>query len=270
MIIESAAKTDVGKKRDSNEDSFLVDSALRSFIVADGMGGHQAGEVASRLVVETMGASLKRYLDDGGELESDAVDDSLSREANILLASIREANTTVFEDAQGALNRRGMGSTVACVLCTDYTIISANVGDSPIYLVRDGNISPLSKTHTVEAELSAIDPQKAMHIDRRYQSMLTRAVGTEEVVWPDVYETQFFDNDSIVICSDGLSNKVTSDEMLDIVMNNSPEEACRLFVGLANGRGGEDNITVIVLKLIKRADRASRLLKFITNLFTRG
>ncbi len=269
MIIESAAKTDVGKKRDTNEDSYFVDPDLRSFIVADGMGGHQAGEVASRLVVETMGASLKHYLNDGGQLESDVVDEALSLEANMLLASIREANKAVYQDAQESLNRRGMGSTVACVLCTDYTIISANVGDSPIYLVRDGEIAPLSKTHTVEAELSAIDPQKALHIDRRYQSMLTRAVGTEEVVWPDVFETQFFDNDIIVICSDGLSNKVTSDEMLDIVENNSPEEACRLFVGLANGRGGEDNITVIVLKLIKREHRMSRLLRFITNLFTR-
>ncbi len=231
------------------------------------MGGHLAGEVASSLVVETMGAALKRYLKEGAQLVPSESDDSLSTEANILLTSIREANAAVYNDAQTSLNRRGMGSTVACVLCTDYTIISANVGDSPIYLIRDGRIAPLSKMHTVEAELSVIDPEKALHIDRRYQSMLTRAVGTEEVVWPDVYETQFFDDDCIVICSDGLSNKVTSDEMLDIVMSNSPEEACRLFVGLANGRGGEDNITVIVLRLRKQDQRFSGLTRFFGKLF---
>lgn len=250
MRIESAGLTDVGKKREGNEDSLLIDNALGFYAVADGMGGHKAGEVASRMVVETLKEHMSMFC--SGQEAPALADNSLSSEALRVLAGIQAANWNIHSLASSSDEHRGMGSTVAAVYCTPITLIAANVGDSPIYLIRDGEIKPLSVTHTVEAELSQMSAEKFNKISPRYHHMLTRAVGIEEDVYPDVCEAPFFDQDLIIICSDGLSNKVTPQEMRDIALSNPPEEACRLFVGLANGRGGEDNITVIVLKLHKK------------------
>lgn len=265
MRIESAGLTDVGKKREGNEDSFLLDNALGFYVVADGMGGHKAGEVASLIVIET----LKEHMDlfCSGQETPSLSDSSLSEEALRVLAGIQAANLNVHSLATSSEEHRGMGSTVAVVYCTPFTIIAANVGDSPIFLVRDKTIKSLSVTHTVEAELSQISAEKLNKVAPRYHHMLTRAVGIEQDVYPDVCEAPFFDGDIVLLCSDGLSNKVTPAEMLDIALHNDPAEACRIFVGLANGRGGEDNITVIVLKLRKKSGDESHASRILTRFF---
>ena len=144
-----------------------------------------------------------------------------------------------------------MGTTVSAVYFTDETLMAANVGDSPIYLVHDGSIELLSVPHTVMAEQAALDPNGAQRLGRQFRHMLTRAIGIEETVKPDICEIQCLRGDILVISSDGLSDKVSSEEILTVVNKEQPHTACRLLVDLANERGGDDNVTIIVLKIKK-------------------
>ena len=248
-VIESAGITDVGRKRTGNEDSLFLDNDARLYIVADGMGGHQAGEVASKLVVNTIWDYMKRFNgnDDVEELED--TDETLSREANRLLSSIHLANKGVYNAALGNDSYRGMGSTVSLVSFANEALIAANVGDSPIYLVHNGSIELLSVTHNVITELMEVDPEAAEQIGEQYRHMLTRGMGIEETVNPAISEIQYFKGDILIISSDGLSDKVSPDEILEVVSKERPDRACRILVDLANERGGDDNITVIVLKI---------------------
>lgn len=249
VVIESAGITDVGKKRTGNEDSMYLDDDLKLYIVADGMGGHQAGEVASELVIETIRDYMRRFQGEGDVEELEDFDEALSKEANRLLSSIHLANRGVHEVAQSNENYHGMGSTISAAFFVNDTLIVANVGDSPIYLVHDGGIELLSVTHNVISEQMAINPEAAKHLDKRFRHMLTRAMGINETVEPDICEIQYFDGDILTISSDGLSDKVSPEEILDIVKRERPEKACQTLVNLANERGGDDNITVIVLKI---------------------
>ena len=251
VVVESAGITDVGRKRRGNEDAFLLDDDLKLYVVADGMGGHQAGEVASRLVVETIRDHMKRFEEDD---DVDAVgdyDEILSNGANQLLSCIRMANQGVHQASHSNELYRGMGTTVSAVYITDETLMAANVGDSPIYLVHDGSIELLSVPHTVVAEQAALHPDGAEWLGGQFRHMLTRAIGIEETVRPDICEIQCFRGDILIISSDGLSDKVSPEEILGVVSKEEPERACRLLVDMANERGGDDNVTIIVLKIKK-------------------
>ena len=144
---------------------------------------------------------------------------------------------------------RGMGSTVSAVYFTDSTLIAANVGDSPIYLVRDGKIKLLSVPHTLVAEQAAYLTENTEKLGLEFRHVLTRAVGTEKSVTADIYEIQCFKDDILVISSDGLSDKASPEEILELADNDGPETACQKLVKLANDRGGDDNVTVIVIKI---------------------
>ncbi|MDX2502556.1 MAG: protein phosphatase 2C domain-containing protein [Deltaproteobacteria bacterium] len=249
IVIESAGITDRGKKRQGNEDSLFVEDSLGLYVVADGMGGHQAGEVASRLVVDTIGDYIKNRresADNGNPINGD---ETLSPEANRLMSGIHLSNKAVHEAARSNSSYRGMGSTVSAVYFTDGTFIAANVGDSPIYLIRDGRINLLSVPHTVLAEQTALDPENAARLGKEFRHVLTRAMGTEESVIADIYEIQCFKDDILVISSDGLSDKASPEEIQQLVDGNGSDAACRRLVDLANHRGGDDNITAIVLKV---------------------
>lgn len=249
ILIESAGITDRGKKRQGNEDSLFLEDSLGLYVVADGMGGHLAGEVASKLVVDTIGEYIKtsqQNVEDENPLNRNQ---TLSREANRLLSGIQLSNKVVHETARSNSSYRGMGSTVAAVYFTDGTFIAANVGDSPIFLIRDGKIKLLSVPHTVIAEQAALDPQNAERLGMEFRHVLTRAMGTEDSVNADIYEIQCFKDDILVISSDGLSDKASPEEIQQLVDGNGSDAACRRLVDLANDRGGDDNITAIVLKV---------------------
>ena len=248
IFIESAGITDVGRKRKGNEDSLLLDDDLGLYIVADGMGGRLAGEVASKLVVDTIREYMKRFKEDEEVEELIDSDETLSNEANRLLSGINLASREVYQISKNNESYRGMGSTVSVVYFIDETFIVANVGDSPIYLLRDGRIELLSVTHNVMAEQAAINPEMIEQLGERFKHMLTRAMGVEETVKADICEIQYFNGDILTIASDGLSDKVSADEILDVVKNERPAKACQTLVDLANERGGDDNITVNVLK----------------------
>ncbi len=249
VVIESKGISDVGRKRKNNEDAMFLDDAINLYVVADGMGGHQAGEVASGIVVETIRDYMiqSKGVEPAGENEY--TDQSISMGANRLVSGIRLANRGVYGLSKQNEAYEGMGSTVSAVLFTDDTLIAANVGDSPVYLIHRDQIELISVLHTVLAEQMAIDPDRAGNIEPRFAHLLTRAVGIDETVWPDVCETPCFKGDVLVISSDGLSNKVTPEEILEIAGNKPPRKACAALVDLANERGGDDNITVIVLKV---------------------
>ncbi len=249
VIIESAGLTHVGMKRKGNEDALYLDDDLGLYVVADGMGGHRAGEIASQLVVKTISEYIMQSQKNGGAANNGEADQSLSPAANRLLSGIHLSNRVVHEASLDNDACRGMGSTVSAVYFTDGTLIAANVGDSPIYLIRDGKIKLLSVLHTVLAEQAAINPANAEKLGLEFKHVLTRAMGTEESVRADIYEIQCFKDDVLVISSDGLSDKATPEEILKLVDQNQLDTACQRLVKLANDRGGDDNVTTIVLKV---------------------
>lgn len=249
ITVDSAGLTDVGQKRKGNEDSFLIDDQLQLYVVADGMGGRKAGEVASRLVVETISTTMHKLVSAENPDQMVGVDRNLSSQANQLVYAIRRANLKTYEYAQNDKTCKGMGSTVSAVYFSDTHAIISNVGDSPIYLVRDGRAEIVSAMHTVMAEQETLAPEGGLKLGQQYLHMITRAMGIGETVNPDTIEIDFQEGDILVICSDGLSDKAFPEEICEIVENNPPEEAIHKLVAMANERGGDDNITVIILKL---------------------
>ncbi len=262
VIVESAGITDRGKKRAENEDALFLDDTLGLYVVADGMGGHQAGEIASQLVVATISDYVREARKNGASAHA-VIDRTLSPEANQLLGGIRLSNELVHRESINNDSYRGMGSTVSAVYFSDGTAIAANVGDSPIYLIRDRKIKLLSVEHTVFAEQMACDPENAEVLAGQFKHVLTRAMGTEQDVKADIYEIQCFPGDILVISSDGLSDKATPAEIMETVAGIDLDAGCRRLVELANARGGDDNITAIVLKIKSveyRGDPIGRIL----------
>lgn len=243
LYLETAGLSDIGKNRDHQEDAFLVDDERRLYVVADGMGGHLAGEVASAIIIETLQAVV---CDPGGHLPA-AADTSRSLASAKLLGWISQANRNVYQRSLSDEQCRGMGSTIAVLYFTDNCVVAANVGDSPMYRVRAGRIELISAMHTVAAEQAGY-LQDQMLLPKQFQHMLTRAVGTHESVQPYIHTLPCCADDVYIICSDGLSNAVEPEEMLAIVRRCSARDACARLIDLANARGGDDNSTVIVIK----------------------
>ena len=255
--IESSGITDIGRRREQNEDSLFYDDGMGLYVVADGMGGHKAGEVASKLVVEPIRDFIGQNQDaDQPESLVDA-EEKLSTEAQRLLAGIHLSNRVVHQTALDNEDYKGMGSTVSAVYFTEKTFIVANVGDSLVYLIRDGDIELLSVPHTLVAEQAALDPENAELLWSDFKHVLTRAMGVDESVKADINEIPFYKEDIIVISSDGLTDKATPEEILELVHNQRSDQACQGLVDLANERGGEENITAIVLR-VKSAGNHTR------------
>ncbi len=249
IIAASAGQTDVGKKRKGNEDSFLIDEALGLFVVADGMGGRKAGEVASRLVVDTLQKTLHKLATAVNPAQMVGFDRNLSTEANQLVYSIRRANLKTFDYAQNDEKCQGMGSTVSAVFFRDDQVVVSNVGDSPIFRVRAGTAETVSTIHTVMAEQESIAPEGGLKLGQQYLHMITRAMGISETVNPDTRELDCQTGDIFVICSDGLSDKAFPEEIAEIVQQETPKAACTALIKMANERGGDDNITVVVIRV---------------------
>ncbi|MBU8922546.1 MAG: protein phosphatase 2C domain-containing protein [Bacteroidales bacterium] len=242
MAWDFSALSDKGKVRKKNEDYYgifepetkdLMNVRGILAIVSDGMGGHFSGGEASRMTVELLGEAY--------------FNDEIAEPVKLLEESFREANREVFyEVGEG---RKGLAGTTctAVVFFSDHINI-AHAGDSRAYLVRDGSIVMLTHDHSVVGEMMTrglLDEEEARTHPRR--NVITRAVGLREDVDPELLKGfEVKEGDRLVICSDGLTSMVLSVDILDIVMNNSPERACELLVARANGAGGDDNITVVV------------------------
>jgi protein phosphatase len=244
--IRSAALTDVGRARERNEDSYLAGDHV--FAVADGLGGHNAGDVASRLAVEPL-AALDRAVD---STPRDAVADALGR-------AVSAANRAVYQRAQDDAKVRGMGTTLTAIAISDGSAHLAHVGDSRCYLIRGGEMSQLSSDHTLVARMVAegkLTPEQAETHPQR--SILTRALGAEPEVDIDTLELQLLTGDRILLCSDGLSSVVGEEHILATLADSKDlSEACRRLVEAANQRGGPDNITVVVVEVTGAVARAA-------------
>lgn len=247
VTINSAGLSDIGRKRRVNQDCFCTEDRLQLYVVADGMGGHLSGEVAAQMVVDSVRNYFIALDGDGSNPPQNRQDDSLSREANHLLNAVVYANQQVYQTSLDRPEHRGMGSTVATLLFTANTFVAANVGDSSIYLIHANRIERISTPHTVIAAQSGTESELRTLYGPDFQHMLTRGMGITAAVEPDFCESPYFDGDRFVICSDGLSDKVSPAEILEIASHGTPKEICRALVDLANERGGDDNITVVVL-----------------------
>ncbi len=270
--INAAGLTHIGMRRDTNQDSYGIAEDMGLFVVADGMGGRQGGGVASTLVVESLKNTLARYLakdapaPDPNEPPLTTAADGpegeglkLSRYGAILQGGVRLANRAVYDRAVKHRKLKGMGSTVAAVLVHEGIASIANVGDSPIYLMREGDITQLSVTHTVEAEHAQRIASGELDInspplDRRYRHVLTRAVGVAPRIKVHMDEFALRHGDALLLCTDGLSNKVDPEELAPYLATHDPKTACEKLVALANERGGEDNICLVILDVAIEPD----------------
>ncbi len=252
MKVTAAGLSDVGRKRKSNEDSYHIDSERGLFIVADGMGGHVAGEVASRLAVDTIQEFLRISAADSEITWPFEFDESLSAGGNRIQAAIRLANREIVRHMQAQEDTRGMGTTVVTAVVVDDACFIGHVGDSRAYLIRGGEIRQLTRDHTFVNEQVEKGFMSRAEAERHpARNILTRAVGSTEELHVDLSETRLAPGDRILLCSDGLSSMVEDPAILKAVEEHPDlEEACRALVGLANENGGWDNVTAVLIQAV--------------------
>jgi serine/threonine protein phosphatase PrpC len=253
LLIKASGISDVGLKREGNEDFFSTDDTMGLYIVADGMGGHLAGEVASRVAVEMINKSLVKWVDEGTPEEElfGNPDRSLTARGNYILSSIQLANRVVYELALENEQYHGMGTTAVVLFVSPTLVVAANVGDSRIYMLRNGHIERLSKDHTIVAEQVEMGIMSAEEADNSpLRHVLTRNLGSAEHVEPDIFELEPSENDRYILCSDGLTDLVTDEEIRAIAAEeHEPEKLCHRFVELVIQRGAHDNTTVVSIFL---------------------
>lgn len=239
--MKAYAKTDIGSKRSMNQDYMYcntesVGSFQNLLIVADGMGGHRAGDYASRLCVETMVQSLEK--------SAHKTPVSLFEEA------VTAANKAVFEESASHVEYEGMGTTVVACTLEENTLYIANIGDSRLYLIRDG-IEQITDDHSLVEEMvkqgNITESEARIHPQK---NIITRALGINEEVQADFFEIDVEQGDVIMLCSDGLSNMIEDEDMEYIVKNSDTlQTAAESLVARANENGGNDNITVVLAEV---------------------
>ena len=240
--------SDVGQRRRFNEDSFFLDNELGLYIVADGMGGHAAGDVASAEAVDTVRGMVKAGYEHLARVSAgDHSADALQAALRVLESAVQAATYMVFGLAQHEPTAKGMGTTLSALMLCGHVGITAQVGDSRVYQIRGGEAAPITEDHTLVAwQLSQgiITPAEAATSPHR--NVITRAVGSREYVQVDTRVVDIDPGDAFMLCSDGLHGHVRDDEIAEIV-SRGPERAVRDFIDLANERGGKDNITAVVI-----------------------
>jgi serine/threonine protein phosphatase PrpC/CRP-like cAMP-binding protein len=249
------ALTSVGRVREHNEDSFLVDEGLGLYAVADGMGGHAAGEVASKLALET----FRRVVLEGRQRVDASHHDPRSREARRDLLQLLEeaahaACAAVHEEGQKDEQKRGMGTTLCALLTVGSHGFIAHVGDSRIYLVRGERTHQLTQDHTLQNELlkrGRLTPEEISRVKQK--NALTRAIGVYASVDVDTLDLDILPGDRVLLCSDGLYGYLRKGE-LNSIFEGPPEQAPSRLVALANQRGGQDNITAVVVAAEAQGD----------------
>jgi len=248
--------TDIGRKRLSNEDTFLVDDELGLYVVADGMGGHNAGEVASGEAVESLHGMVKREEKALREIDSlpfaaarEPMPPAMRKTLRLLESAVQAATYMVFSLGEANPERKGMGTTMSALLLRGGYAITAQVGDSRIYLMRDGRAEQVTEDHTLVAwqvKKGLITAEEARH--SKQKNVITRAVGSREYVQVDTRSLPVRPRDRFLLCSDGLHSYLDDSEIAALCSLNVPEAAHRA-IEIANQRGGRDNITVVMIEL---------------------
>ncbi len=248
LILDVAGLTDVGLVRTSNEDSFGYDERLGIFVVCDGMGGHAAGEVASRIAVDTV---LGYFREREPAVRQDAYLDDAPLGARLLAEAVKQANDAILEYAEVHKNTSGMGTTLVAVRFVDDTVSIANVGDSRIYLLREGQLLQLTEDHSLVMEqvrrgMLTVEEAKRSSA----QNIITRALGTDETTLPDLGEFPAQAGDLLLLATDGVLRHVEDDEIRDILLQvTSLKAACATLIDAANEGGGDDNSTCVLVRV---------------------
>lgn len=257
MNFVAAGLSDVGLERDHNEDSFCIASKHRLFVVADGMGGHRAGDVASRIATHVITTFFDQSEGAGEDDQQDwpfGHDERLTLDQNRLVTAVKLANQQIFESSLRHAEVQGMGTTVVCAVFSrqESTMQIAHVGDSRAYRIRNGEITQLTRDHSLVNDYllampNLTDAQKRQLPD----NVITRALGMQKAVAVDLYFETVEPNDSYVFCSDGL-NAMVRDDMIQRIVTDASEDvegAAKKLVATANKNGGEDNVSVLVVRI---------------------
>jgi serine/threonine protein phosphatase PrpC len=252
MQLKAYGLTHVGRQRQHNEDAFLVEDEAMLFLVADGMGGHAAGEIASRIAVDSISEFILHTKEDDGTWPH-AYDEHFRRSTNRLMAALRMANTRVLEAMRKDARLRGMGTTVVACMAEGDTVSVAHVGDSRAYLIRDGQLSRITNDHSwVFEQVQAGMLTEAEAEKHPLRNVITRALGGALQVTPDASEIEARPGDVFLLCSDGLTGMVPESEIQRIVTstNGDLEKACQALIDAANERGGLDNVTAVLVRTV--------------------
>jgi serine/threonine protein phosphatase PrpC len=253
MELSFWAATDVGKKREMNEDNFLVDKKLALFIVADGMGGHASGEVASQLAVHEFRGAVEANKE---TIERFAAGDAAVRPQEILTileAAVQAAGNAIYHKGQAEPEKRGMGTTTSALLIAGDRGFIAHVGDSRIYMLRSGQVVQLTEDHSLVNELIRRGKLTKEGIEgspyKAYKNAVTRAVGVYETVQGDTIDFEILPGDQFILCSDGLHSYLDDAKIIEMLAGEDITEVPKRLVDLANASGGHDNITAVVVRV---------------------
>lgn len=228
--------SDTGLVREKNEDAFLMDEDQGFFLVCDGMGGHRGGEVASHMAVETISRSMEGF--------------TSANARQLLVQGIEKANQAILKSGLENEDLFEMGTTVTAALLNDTQFTVANVGDSGVFIIRDGSIRKVTRDHTLAEQMlsnGVLKPEEMR--DNAYNHILTRALGIEEQIEIDIFDEDLRPDDIILMCSDGLTDMLTPEEILIVVQAHSKDLdiAAQQLLREALGKGGFDNITILLL-----------------------
>jgi len=250
MRIESAGLTHVGMKRTHNEDSLFLLEEENLYVVADGMGGHASGEVASKMAVETVANFFKATATDEDITWPYKMEKGLSIDENRLVVSVKLANAKIFEVAQRTPKYRGMGTTVVGAFFRDSVVYCCHVGDSRAYRFRAGKLEQLTEDHSLLNDYIKMKKLTEEEIENfPHKNVIVRALGMKDTVLVDLIRERPQADDLYLLCSDGLSGMVTDDELAKILASEPDlNRAVQAMVQAANAAGGTDNITVVLAK----------------------
>jgi serine/threonine protein phosphatase PrpC len=244
-----AARTDVGMIRSGNEDNYAAEANKDRglFIVADGMGGHAAGEVASEMAVQI----VLRELSEVKELEGNGVEQRVAK-------ALKTANRAIHERTLVEVDKQGMGTTASVLIMSGRRYLIGQVGDSRVYLLRDGALSQVTKDHSyVQEQVDAgfLTPEQARY--HPYSNVITRCVGASPEVEPDVYRGEMRVGDLFLVASDGLTGMVDDRRLQTLLLSRAtPDRKVHALISEANGRGGLDNITAIVVEVAEVGEQS--------------
>jgi serine/threonine protein phosphatase PrpC len=253
LTVEVAGRSDVGSVRKNNEDNLGWDQRAGIYVVCDGMGGALAGEVASKMGVDTMLEYFRRGRETGVYPDFGDLDPRLSLRSRHLSSAIQMTNAAVHEAGTAKQSQHGMGSTIVAVLVDGNYLTIGHVGDSRIYLLRNGNLQQLTQDHSLVMEQvrrGLITMEQAEHSDM--QNIIIRALGSENSVEPDLDDLIVLKGDILLLASDGLT-KLVKEDIMKMILENSPslDEACEDLIKAAKEKGGDDNITCLLLRVVE-------------------
>lgn len=247
-----AGETNVGMKRTHNEDSYDLIDEERLFVVADGMGGHASGEVASKLAIDTLRDFFKSTSQDPEVTWPYKMDKSRGYEENRLITGIKLANLRIHEHQQKEPKLRGMGTTVVAILVIDEGVLIAHVGDSRVYRIRQGKLEPMTEDHSLlndYIKMKRLSEEEIANFP--HKNVIVRALGMKETVKVDTRLDVPQPGDLYLLCSDGLSGPVTDEEIRELSLSKPDlKQAASALIDRANANGGPDNVTVVLLKWI--------------------